>query len=282
MRVATIFDKKFTSKLGQDDVFSMAASLSYYTALSVAPLLILLITLLSFMGEGFKTELISQIQGVVGSQAAEAVTMITKDADQKVTVRNLAGLFGLITLLISAGGVFGELRASLNKIFDVTVDPQAQSEESFWQTSRGFLKQKIFNMGMVLTFVFISIVSLLISSVISFWFQGAEAFISQAINFAVSILVFTILFASIYYFLPQKKMGVRVSVISGVITATLFSIGKTLIGLYLGQSAVASAYGAAGSMVVLLMWVYYSSIIIFLSAEISHKAEQVGIYETNT
>jgi membrane protein len=279
MNVKSLFDSKFFSKVSNDDLFNMAASLSYYTALSLAPLLVLLITFVSFMGDTFKVELINQIQDLVGSQAAEAIAMITKSADQKVSVRNIAGILGLLTLLVSAGGVFGELRASLNKIFDVPLATISDQDENFWQTSRGFLKQKIFNMGMVLTFVFISIVSLLISSGISLWFQGAQALIGQLINFAISAAVFTVLFGAIYFFLPQKKMSLKVSLISGLITAVLFSLGKSLIGMYLGQSAVASAYGAAGSMIVLLMWVYYSSIIIFLSAEITHKAEEAGVYE---
>jgi membrane protein len=272
MNLKQIFDNKFSAKLSKDDIFNMSASLSYYTALSLAPLLILMITFVSFMGDTFKAQLVVEIQSLVGGQAADAIAMITKSADKKVEVRNLAGLFGVITLLVSAGGVFGELRASLNKIFDVPpIDYEKAAEESFWQSSRGFLKQKVFNVGMVLTFVFISIVSLIISSVLSFMLDGFKAVLGQVINFGVSILIFSILFGAIYYFLPQKRIQVRVAIISGVTTAVLFSIGKTLIGLYLGQSAVGSAYGAAGSMIVLLTWVYYSSAIIFISAELSHR-----------
>lgn len=273
-RLSTIFSDKFIDKLTRDSIFDLAAALSYYTALSLAPLLILLITFVSFMGAGFKLELIHQIQGLVGTQAAQAIALIVENADKRESLRGIAGLFGLLTLLFSAGAIFGQLRTSLDKIFDVDLAAADEQEKpSFFQSSMAFMKQKVFNMGMVLTFVFISIVSLVVSSVISLWFQGVELVLGQIINFAISVAIFTLLFSAIYYFLPQKQMKAPLVVRSGFITAILFSIGKTLIGLYLGESAVGSAYGAAGSMILLLMWVYYSSVIIFLGAEISRQIE---------
>jgi membrane protein len=273
-RLKYIFDDTFIEKLTRDAIFDLAAALSYYTALSLAPLLILLITFVSFMGDGFKIELIQEIQSLVGSQAAKAISLIVENADQRENLRGLAGLFGLFTLLFSAGAIFGQLRTSLDKIFEVELAPlDPKKSPSFFTSSMTFFKQKIFNMGMVLTFVFISIVSLIVSSVISLWFKGVEFVMGQLINFAISVFIFTLLFSAIYYFLPQKKMNAQLVIRSGLITAILFSIGKTLIGLYLGQSAVGSAYGAAGSMILLLMWVYYSSVIIFLGAEISRRIE---------
>jgi membrane protein len=272
MKIKNIFTGRFFNKLGDDNILDMAASLSYYTALSLSPLLVLIITFVSFMGEGFKTELTEQVQELVGGQAAAAIQMIITSADQRETLRNASTIFGFVTLLLSAGGIFQELRMSLNRIFEVEVsDHNTPTKNVFLQTSLSFFKQRIFNMGMVLTFVFILIVSLVVSSLLSLWLQGTDLLIGQLINFGISTLVFTLLFAAIYYFLPQKRMRLKPTLLSGLITAILFSIGKSLIGLYLGQSAVASSYGAAGSMVILLMWVYYSSVVIFLSAEISHQ-----------
>jgi len=281
MKLKYLFSSEFFDKLGEDNIFDMAASLSYYTALSLSPLLILIITFVAFIGDNFKMELTQEIQSLVGNQAAEVIRMIAQSADRRENLRNLAGIFGFLTLLLSAGGIFGELRGSLNKIFEVQTGTKGPSTVTFWQTSLGFFKQRIFNMGMVLTFVFISIISLVISSVISILLQGAERFIGHLINFGVSTLIFALLFAAIYYFLPQKKMSLRLAFYSGLTTAILFSLGKSLIGIYLGQSAVASAYGAAGSMIVLLMWVYYSSIIIFMSAEISYQLERSAQHEKN-
>lgn len=269
-----LFNQNFFKKVDDDQILRMAASLAYYTALSISPLIVLLITFVSFMGENFKTELVRQIQGLVGSQAAEAIQIIVQNANNADGARGLSSIFGFITLLVSAGGIFQELRASLNKIFEARVgEPTALRGNVLWASSMSFLKQKLFTMGMVLTFVFILIISLVVSSLVSLFLTGADLIIGQVINFVISTVIFAILFAAIFYFLPQKRIRVRLAVISGFMTAFLFSIGKTAIGIYLGQSAVASAYGAAGSMILLLMWVYYSSIIIFISAEISHQIE---------
>lgn len=282
MRLRAIFDDSFFDKLTRDDIFDMSAALSYYTALSLAPLLILAITFIGFLGDSFKVELVRQVQELVGTQAAEAIKMITESAERREELRGVAGLFGLLTLLVSAGAIFGQLRTSLNIIFDMSIEQQKQADKmSFWLSSVGYLKEKLFSIGMVLTFVFISIVSLLISSFLTVIFQGITLVIGQVVNFITSIFIFTLLFSAIYYFLPQKKMSKKMTFIAGTITSILFSIGKFGIGLYLGQSAVGSSYGAAGSMIVLLMWVYFSSLIIFLSAEISHQVEKVFLNEKN-
>jgi len=276
MKLKHFFNDAFMDKLTRDDIFDMSAALAYYTALSLAPLLILAITFIGFLGEGFKAELVEQVQGLVGSTAAETIKMIADSADRREDMRGFAGLVGILTLLISAGAIFGQLRTSLNIVFDMSIEQQKQANKmSFLLSSMGYIKEKLFSMGMVLTFVFISIVSLVVSSFLTVIFQGVVLVIGQVINFVISILIFTLLFSAIYYFLPQKKMGKKMTLIAGFITAILFSIGKLAIGFYLGQSAVASSYGAAGSMIVLLMWVYYSSLIIFLGAEISHQVEEV-------
>lgn len=283
MKVKQIFSSDFFDKLGHDDVFDMSAALAYYTALSLAPLLILAITFVGFLGQSFKAELVIQVQELVGDTAAETIKYIAQSAERRSEIRGWSGLIGVLTLLVSAGATFGQLRTSLNKIFDIDIDMQKQADSmSFWISSVDFIKQKIFSMGMVLTFVFISIVSLVISSFLTILFQGLILVIGQVINFLLSILIFTFLFSAIYYFLPQKKLSRRMTISAGLITAILFSIGKTAIGLYLGQSALASAYGAAGSMIVLLMWVYYSSLIIFLSAELAYRVEKVFFNAENT
>lgn len=273
---------RFLDKLGNDKIMDLAAALSYYTALSLAPLLILMITFVSFLGMEFKTEMISEIENLVGSQASQAIKAIAMNADKTPKIRDWAGLVGIITLLFSAGAIFGQLRESLNVIFEVKDSTPEEQDEGLLKTSWAFIKKKIFSMGMVLAFVFISMVSLVISSVISLVLSGAAAIIGQIANFLISLLIFTLLFAAIYFFLPQKKMRTAETLTGGLITAILFSIGKTLIGLYLGQSAVGSLYGAAGSLIVLLMWVYYSSIIIFIGAEIANEIHKVDDEEAST
>lgn len=268
-----IASKEFMEKLGRDNILDMAASLSYYTALSLAPLLILLITVVSFLGENFKDELMTQVQDLVGSKASGAIKAVTANASATPDLRNWAGIAGVVTLLFSSGAIFGQLRSSFNIIFEV--DPKSlNGGEGIVGSSLDFLKRKVFSMGMVLTFVFISLVSLVVSSAISMMVTGTTALILQGINLAVSLLVFTFLFGAIYYFLPQKRIPAAVAFVAGLITALLFNVGKSLIGLYIGQSAVASMWGAAGSFIVLLMWVYFSSIIIFISAEIANEIKK--------
>ncbi|WII72468.1 YihY/virulence factor BrkB family protein [Bdellovibrio sp. 22V] len=267
-----IFSGQFIDKLDRDKILDLAASLSYYTALSFAPLLVLLLTFVSFLGDNFKQELLMEVEGLVGGRAQDTIKAIAKNASQTPEVRDWAGLAGLITLLFSAGAIFSQLRMSLNIIFEVREEDLKKPEkEGFFVSAWNFIKQKIFSMGMVLTFVFISIVSLVVSSMLSMFLSGTAAILGEFINLGVSFLVFSFLFAAIYYFLPQRQIRPGIAFTAGAITAILFSIGKSLIGMYLGQSAVANLYGAAGSLIVFLMWVYYSSIIIFISAEIANE-----------
>lgn len=260
--------------IDRDRVFDLSASLSYYTALSIAPLLVLTLTSLSFLGGDFKVEFINQVHDLVGGQAADTITTIAENADQAPGIRDMASIVGTLTLLFSAGLIFGQLRSSLNTIFEVSSTNSNSSNVTFFQTSVYFVKQKILNMGMVLTFVFISLVSLLISSLISLVFTGTAAFIGQLANLVSSLVIFGALFSGIYYFLPETRISRKVAVTAGIVTAFLFSIGKSLIGYYLGKSAIVSLYGAAGSLIVLLMWVYYSSLIIFISAEVANEIDK--------
>lgn len=259
-------------KIDKDDLLSLSAALSYYTALSLAPFLILLITFLSALGPSLQAELMGQVRSLLGEPAASGIQMILENAKDRPNIRTAAGLFGVFTLLFSAGAIFGQMRDSLDRIFEVSREERKLKEKVTWLTSTWtYLRVKLLNMGMVLTFVFISIVSLLISSVVSIYLTGQSELLGQILNFVISIVIFTLLFTGIYFFLPSRKGSLKVATLSGLLTAIFFSAGKTLIGLYLGKSAVGSAYGAAGSMIVLLVWVYYSSAIIFLSAELAHQ-----------
>jgi len=278
-KLSRLWQQRFMDKFVADDVLDLAASLSYYTALSLAPLLILLITFVSLIGDNFKAELLTEIQSLVGEQASEAIRAIAINADKAPELRGIAGFVGIATLLFSAGAIFGQLRSSLNKIFEVSKkELKEKDKQSFWRDSLGYLKEKVFSMGMVLTFVFISIISLVVSSFLSLYLRGAEGFFFQLLNLLVSFLIFGFLFACIYYFIPAVNIRPKIAITSGLVTAVMFSLGKSLIGLYLGQNAVASLYGAAGSFIVLLMWVYYSSVVIFISAEIAHELnrEEIG------
>ncbi|MDG0817029.1 YihY/virulence factor BrkB family protein [Bdellovibrio svalbardensis] len=266
-----ISNKGFQKKLVQDDIMEMSASLSFYSALSLAPLLVLLLTIVAFINDSLRDSLLSQAQSWFGDEAGQLIREIAVNASQNSHARDRAGIFGFLTLLFSAGLIFGHLRTSLNKIFQIKNADNETEQKSVARHTFGFLKSKVFNMAMVLTFVLISIVSVAISSFLSLYLTGTEAIVGHIANFLISLLIFGAIFSVLYFFLPQTHVSKKVAVTSGLLTATLFSIGKSLIGMYLGRSAASSAYGAAGSLIVLLLWVYYSSAIIFLSAEIAYE-----------
>ena len=182
----------------------------------------------------------------------------------------IATIIGLVTLLIGATAVFGELQATLNLIWEVRPAPT----HGVWAGIWAVLRERIFSLALVLALAFLLLVSLVISAALAgaaAMFQGPEqALLSRLLELAVSLLVLTFVFALLYKYVPDAEIGWRDVWLGGLITAVLFTLGKTAIGFYLGQASVGSAYGAAGSLVVLLVWVYYSALIMFFGAEFTH------------
>lgn len=259
------FQKKFTT--------TWASSLAFYTSLSLAPLLILFLIVTSQLNPQLQQLFINQINLLMGENAATAIVAILESAKSRPDLISFSGFISLATLLFSASLIFGELRAALNLIFE---NPVTQDEFSFWQTTWFFFKARFFQMGLVLGFLFIIIVSLIVSTFISSTFTGATA-LDAVVNISASYLIYIFLFSILFHYVPQTCLPWKRSIQGGAITSFLFIIGKELIGIYLGNSAFSSSYGAAGSLVVLLVWVYYSAIIIFVGAHISfmlHEKEQ--------
>ncbi|MBC7742572.1 MAG: YihY/virulence factor BrkB family protein [Bdellovibrionaceae bacterium] len=250
--------KKFIEAFNTHDLMTMAAALAFYTALALAPLLLITLSVVGLLGEGAKNSLINQIQGLMGPQAATAITSIVEAANRQPHTGGVAGMFGVIFLLFSAGGVFAQLQDSLNVIWDA----QGEAPTGLWS----WIRKRLLSMGMVLTLGFLALVSLVVSTVLSSMFTD-ESQVWAVINVVISGAIFAGMFSLIYKYLPDAKLSWKDASIGGIITAVLFIIGKTLIGLYIGKSAVGSAYGAAGSLIVFLSWVYYSSIIVFAGAE---------------
>lgn len=264
--------KTLISKIENDDLFSMSAALSYYTALSLAPLLILLITVVTTLDPRLQVDLFNQITQIAGNQTASVMIMIIESAKNSPDLKSWAGLFGVLTLLFSSSAIFGQLRDSLNKIFEIQKSDITNDQQQNWlQVIGQFIRLKISNIGLVFTFILSTFVSLALTSALSLYFKKYDAlnvnFNVQFLNFIISIIIFAFLFAGIYYFIPSRKIGGKLALTSGLLTAIMFSLGKSLISLYLETTAIASSYGAAGSMIILLMWVYYSSAIFFFCAE---------------
>jgi membrane protein len=262
----------FSASLGQwtrHKAPRLGASLAFYTLLSIAPLLLVLVSVVGIMlgRQTAQRDLISQVQALVGIQGAAAAQALL-EGSRNTAHGILATLFGLLTLLFGAGGVLIELRDALNTIWEAPT-PELNGLKMF----ASFVKERLFSFALVLAIGFILVVSLAVSAWIAAlgaWstsiLPAYELFL-HALNFALSFVIITGLFSAIYKFVPDIRLEWRDVVLGGAATAFLFTIGKFVLGVYLGRATFASTYGAAASIVVLIVWVYYSAQVFFLGAE---------------
>ncbi len=268
------FAASFIERFNRDQTTTLAASLAFYTALSLAPLLILFITFSAGLSPSVQKNFVIQTESLVGIDAAKAIEMIINSAKDRPDLVSTSGIFGLLTLLLSASLIFGELRSALNQIFEIKFETPAS--ETLFHSVWGFVKAKFLHVGFALSFIFIMIVSLIASSIISVAVQSDHASIVRLINILASLVSYIGLFTLLFHYLPNTRVSWKVALHGGLITAFLFVVGKELIGLYLGNSAVGSSYGAAGSVIVLLIWVYYSAMITFVGAHVSSLLSAQG------
>lgn len=249
-----------------DNAMKFSASLSYYTAFSIAPILIIIIGVVGiFFGrEAVQGEVYRQFAGLIGPSAAE----LMQEAIQNMELSGkswVATVVGVVTLLIGASGVFAELQDSLNKIWSLKAKPG----RGIWH----YVTNRLISFSMVLTLGFLLIVSLLVNTVINllserfFAMYDAWAWVTHILNLAVMVAIVTALFAFMFKFLPDAKLKWRNVWHGALFTSVLFLLGKFAIGYYLSSSSVATSFGAAGSLAILLAWVYYSSAILFFGAE---------------
>lgn len=258
--------KETFAEWNADNAPRLGASLAFYTILSLAPLLVVAISIagLVFGEEAARGQIVGQFRGLVGTEGAEAVQTMVQNAN-KPAAGIIATIIGLATLLFSASGVFGELQASLNEIWDIKPKPS----KGIWDT----IRQRFFSFSLVLGTGFLLLVSLVLSAVLAGLYDYIErlfpglGIIGTILNFVISLGVTTLLFAAIYKLLPDADIAWKDVFIGAAVTALLFSIGRYLIGLYIGRASVGSAFGAAGTLVVLLIWIYYSAQILFMGAE---------------
>lgn len=254
----------------EDKASRLSAALAYYTIFSLAPLLIIVIAVtgLFWQQEAVRDQVMSQVQSLVGADGTQFVSDLLTSASNPARGVT-ATILGIITLIIGALGVFNELHNALNTIWDV----KEEETKGFLQSVKKIVFDRFLSFTMILGIGFLLLVSLVISAGLSAVQQTVgnafplSEFIWQIINLVVSIGVITVLFALIYKFLPDAEIGWEDVWLGGFVTALLFSLGKTLIGIYLGNSAVASSFGAAGSLVLLLVWIYYSAQILLFGAE---------------
>jgi len=264
----------------EDDCPTMAAALSYYTVFSLPPLLVLLLMLLGAVldPEDIQGTIQAQMESAMGPTGASQVESILANANRPGAGGLLPTVLSVIALLLGATGVFGQLQAALNKAWGVAPDPAKGGIKSM-------LAKRMFGVGMVFGLAFILLVSLVVSAVLSafgdelgrFLPAGLSAPVLEAINFAGSLLVISLLFGAIFKVLPDAEITWSDVKVGAVVTALLFVAGKFLLGLYLGRSNPGEAFGAAGALAVMLVWIYYSSMIVLLGAEFTQVwAEQRG------
>jgi membrane protein len=266
LRQAWTLSKNAVNAWVDDFAPSMGAALAYYTIFSLAPMLVIVIAIAGFFfgQEAAQGEIVAQLHELVGDTGASAVEALLKSASEPGQ-GIVAASIGIVTLLIGASAVFGELQSALDRIWKVQTNKKGGI--------RGLVFKRLLSFGMVLGLGFMLLVSLVLSAALAAfakWWSGmlgGWTVVLEVLNFAVSCGVVTGLFAMIYKFMPSTRIPWRDVWVGALVTALLFTIGKSAIGIYLGTTNMASGFGAAGSLVVLLAWIYYSAQIFLLGAE---------------
>ncbi len=253
-------------EFSEDNAMMLAAATAFYAALSLAPIIVLLIWIGGLLGPDTQQRLIDWVTRSVGDRSGEAVQMVVRNAGERPGLGNVAGLISIAAALFAATGLFAQLQAAMNIIWDVRTREGGV---------KGWLRRRLAGLGVMLLLAVLLIASVFASTLLSGMVRSATSTLPGGdwtwwwVNLAASIIVYALLFAAIFKVLPDVHIAWGQTLFGAVVTAVLFAGGKLLIGLYFAHSTRWAAYGAAGSMVMLLVWVYYSSVIFFLGAELT-------------
>jgi membrane protein len=264
----------------EDDCPTQAAALSYYTIFSLPPLMVLIMMILGALvdPQDIRGQLETQIGALMGPSATEQIRTILQQARGPGSGALLPTVLSITALILGATGAFGQLQAALNRAWEVAPDPQQGG-------LKAFLLKRVFSFGMILSVAFLLLVSLILSAALSAFGgalagmlpEGVSATLLQVLNQVVSFAVIAGLFAAIFKVLPDATVAWRDVWVGAAVTALLFVVGKFVIGYYLGRSNPGEAFGAAGSLAVMFVWIYYSSMILLLGAEFTQAwAERRG------
>jgi membrane protein len=255
-----------TREWSNDNAFRLSASLAFYTIFSIAPIIVIVIAVAGFIfgDQAATNQLVHEVQVLAGPQGARAVREIINNA-ASAGGGPLAASLGIITLIVGSTGVLAELQSALNQIWDVQIDPARGKVTEL-------VRSRLFALGVVVGIGFLLLLSLLLSAGLSgaahlLGDRMSVAWLWQTLNSLASLLLATGLFMMVYKLLPDVKTTWRDVAVGGFVTAVLFTLGKFLIGEYLGRVSIGSTYGAASSFAVLLIWVYYSALVSFYGAE---------------
>lgn len=263
------FLKQVFTNFSEDECPQMAASLAYYTIFALPPLLVIVLNVAGFVLDPGEVQghLSRELTTLMGQQNAETVQGLVERASQHEG-SIISTILGVIALLFGATGGVAQLQAALNKAWEVQPDPDRS-------TIKLFLLKRVFSFGLILILAFLLLVSLSVSAMISAMGsylthllpENFSAPLLEVINFLVSLVVIGFLFACLFKYLPDAKIAWKDVGVGALATTILFLIGKSALGIYLGNSGVADTYGAAGSLVLILVWIYYNSMIVLLGAE---------------
>lgn len=260
--------KETYDEFSKDDVMTHAAALAFYTGLSLAPLLTISVWIArTVFGSESKEKIVQAFSEVIGKTAAEPIRQLLDPASQSAdTGMNIAGMISLGIVAFAATTVFAELQAALNAIWSIKAKA---SGNGIWL----YVRKRLLSFGMLLTILFLLLVSMVISTVIQGFLTtvgSSEGIVAMIVNLVVSVLLFTLLFAMLFRYVPDAKLGWNAVWVGAAISSVLFMVGKFGLGLYLGRGSYENSYGAAvGSFVALLVWVYYSSTILLVGAEVT-------------
>ncbi len=255
-----------------DDALTLSAALALYVSLSLAPLLLIAVWILSLVYGDAEQAVGEQAEQAVGGQAGDIIRQVMQRASQQKGQSIAAAILGIGTFLFAASGVFAQLQYSLNRIWNV----QARSDAPWWN----WFRKRLWTLIMVGAIGAVVLASVVATAVLSALQEQMQAVINWpdlwwAANMIIPMLIYVLLFAMVYKILPDVEIAWRTVWWGAIVTAVLFAIGKHLIGWYIGRGATGSVYGAAGSLIVLLTWLYYSALIFFFGAELTQSISRI-------
>jgi membrane protein len=267
VKSAYAYLKQVYSEFVEDNILKYSASLAYYTVFSIAPVLIIIITIFGFIfgKDSIQGDIYKQVKGLVGREAAIQIQDIIKNIH--LSGHNVfATIISILILLIGATGIFGEVQDSLNKIWGLKI----KTRITWWK----LIINRLLSFSLILSIGFVMMVSLLLNAMISAfgkflarYFSEFSVVVVQVTDSVVAFVITTFLFSLMFKMLPDAKIKWKDVLIGGLITAVFFTLGKLAIGYYLGSSNITTVYGAAGSVMIIMIWVYYSAVILYLGAE---------------
>ncbi len=259
-RVQDSLPAALANRFIESDLMTQAAALAFYALLSMAPLLVLILWTTASLYPSAQDALVMEVGGLVGSGARDVAKTVIANATQRPDVGSLAGLWSTLLLFIGATAVFARLQGALNLIFR----SDAKQLDGIWV----LLRKRVFSFGVVFALGFLLLVSVSMTTALQVVFANVPSVLPVLGNVA-AIAVYSFGFALLYHYLPDRRVRWRQALLGGVITALLFVLGRWAIGLYIAQAAPGSAYGSMGTLVILLVWMYYAAVVFFIGALIT-------------